>query len=66
MGTKVKGLKQTAQKGPCLGDIQAQDRKKYKSLEFETTVARRGNSGHISLPKNLIGKKVMVTIQVIS
>jgi putative transposon-encoded protein len=43
-----------------------QDRKKYKSLEFETTVARRGNSGHISLPKNLIGKRVLVSIQVLA
>ena len=49
-----------------MDDRQKPIEKSYKNLQFETTVARRGNSGHISLPKNLIGKKVMVTIQVIS
>jgi putative transposon-encoded protein len=64
--TKVK-IKDKQVKGSCLDDAtQVQDRKKYKHLEFETTVARRGNSGHISLPKNLIGRKVLVSIQVLS
>lgn len=56
-----------AVKDSCVADNDStQDRKKYTRLEFETVVARRGNSGHVSLPKNLIGKRVLVSIQVLS
>lgn len=34
-------------------------------MSFETTVRPFGNTGHITLPLSLVGKKVKVTVEVI-
>jgi putative transposon-encoded protein len=42
--------------------IQRKKRMPIEVKEFEGVVKRLGNSGYIPAPKNLIGKKVRVTI----
>ena len=34
-----------------------------KILEFETTISKIGNSAHVILPKNFIGKRVKIRIE---
>jgi putative transposon-encoded protein len=38
---------------------------KMDKMSFETTVRPFGNTGHITLPLSLVGKKVKVTVEVI-
>ena len=37
--------------------------KEFKNMEFKTIVREVGNSGHILLPKNWVGKEVHVIIR---
>ena len=34
-----------------------------KILEFETTISKIGNSGHIIVPRNFVGKRVKIRIE---
>ncbi len=43
----------------------SRNKKEISKLEFETVVKPVGNTAHILIPKNLVGKRVKVSIEAI-
>jgi len=51
---------------PSGRDISMTDEKNVLAEEFETTVRRSGNGGHIMLSKKWVGKRVRITVREIN